>query len=343
MSTKLEGIINSKTWLAPLAGYTDRAFRQLCKKWGVDVLVSEMVSADGLVRSTQKTLKFMAFDPEERPYGIQLFGHDPLTMARATEICLSLSPDFIDVNMGCPVKKVVRRGAGSALMRDPERAARIVIEMKAAIAGQVPLTVKFRSGWDNQSLNYREFGMLMQDSGADALCLHPRTTKQMFSGLSNWEHIRMLKQAVQIPVIGNGDIVSPENAVKMYLETGCDSIMIGRGALGRPWIFSQIKQQNETGTYTPVDVRTVQAAMLEHARRAAEYNPEHVVVRELRSQLCHYSKGIVGGAEIRRRINHAASLQEIYDIIEPSQRFDVAADYSASHHSQSEQANPSSI
>lgn len=312
----IETITTNKLWLAPLAGYTDSAFRQLCKQWGVDVLVSEMVSADGLVRSTQKTLKFMAFEAIERPYGIQLFGHDPKTMARAAELCLALNPDFIDVNMGCPVKKVVRRGAGSALMRDVDRAELIVSEMKRVCHKVVPLTVKFRSGWDINSINYLEFGKRMEMAGADAMCLHPRTTKQMFSGLSDWSHIAKLKQAVNIPVIGNGDVLTPDDAAKMYRETECDSIMIGRGALGKPWIFKQIKNYTQQGLYQPVDVSTLLATMTDHVQRASDKNPEHVVVRELRSQLCHYTKGLIGGAEIRRRINQAQSLAEIFATID---------------------------
>jgi len=292
-----------KTWLAPLAGYTDRAFRTLCKRHGADVLVSEMVSADGLTRDSGKTEKLIYFGEEERPYAIQLFGSDPLIIAKAAEYCLKFAPDLIDINMGCPVKKVIKRGAGSALMTYPAKAAAIVKEVKQALAGQIPLSVKFRSGWDNNSLNYLEFGLLMEASGADLVCLHPRTAKQMFSGHSNWDHIAALAARLSVPLIGNGDIDSPESAMKMYESCGCDSIMIGRGALGRPWIFDQTKELTRSGHYHPITRVFLRQIMLEHLELALMYKREDLVVKEMRSQLCHYIKGFVGGAELRRQLN----------------------------------------
>lgn len=302
-------------YLAPLAGYTDQAFRKLCKDWGADYLVSEMVSADGLIRDSRKTEAFIQFSESERPFGVQLFGSDPLTMAKAAEATLHFLPDFIDLNMGCPVKKVVKRGAGSALMKDPERAGSIVREVHKAIAGEVPLSVKFRSGWDSNSLNFQEFGKIMEAAGADFICLHPRTTKQMFSGLSNWEHIRLLKQQVSIPVIGNGDVTSPELALKMASETSCDGIMIGRGALGKPWIFSQIKEYLSSGSFTPITNPVLLKTALKHLDNALLHKREDIVVREMRSQLCHYTKGILGGAQLRDKLNHAESAEAIRDLL----------------------------
>ena len=187
-------MIKIPLYLAPLAGYSDQAYRQLCKDWGVDYLVSEMVSADGLIRDQGKTLSYVTFLEEERPYGVQLFGSDPATLAKAAVALLPFKPDFIDINMGCPVRKVVKRGAGSALMKDPLRAAEIVRQVKQAIPATLTLSVKFRSGWDLNNLNYLDFGLRMQDAGADIICLHARTTSQVFSGLSNWEHIQKLKE-----------------------------------------------------------------------------------------------------------------------------------------------------
>lgn len=304
-------MVDTPLYLAPLAGYTDRAFRNLCKDWGVDYLVSEMVSADGLIRDKVKTTNYIWFDERERPYGVQIFGSDPATLARAAEALLPFKPDFIDINMGCPVKKVIRRGAGSALMQSPVTASEIVKEVKKVTCGTLPLSVKFRSGWDSKSINYLEFGLLMQDSGADLLCLHPRTTKQMFSGLSNWEHIADLKQAVSIPLIGNGDVTDPESAKQMLLETGCDAIMIGRGALGKPWIFNQIKDFLQTGTYKPVTKQDLLHTALKHLDYALQNKREDIVVREMRSQLCHYTKGLPGSAELRNTINHCSSSEEI--------------------------------
>ena len=302
-------------WLAPLAGFTDIAFRSICKAWGAEVMLSEMVSADGLIRDSAKTEFLLRFREQERPFGIQLFGHDPLTLAKAVEAILPYKPDFIDLNMGCPVKKVVRRGAGSALMQNPSLAARIVSECKQATNNILPLSVKFRSGWDSNSINYLSFGLSMQDAGADFLCLHPRTTKQMFSGSSNWEHIKELKQHISIPLVGNGDISSPEDALRMQQETGCDGMMIGRGALGKPWLFHQCREYLDTQSFSPITKETALKTVLDHLEQALQSKPERVVVREMRSVLCFYTKGLLGKAELRRRINHAESAEKIKEIL----------------------------
>lgn len=302
-------------WLAPLAGYTDQAFRGLCKHWGAEVMLSEMVSADGLVRDSAKTEFLLRFHEMERPFGIQLFGHDPHTLARATEAVIPFKPDFIDINMGCPVKKVVRRGAGSALMQTPDLAVQIIRECKQVTSGILPLSAKFRSGWDSSNQNYLAFGLALQDAGADFLCLHPRTTKQMFSGISNWEHIAVLKKQLSIPLVGNGDIQSPEDALRMLQETDCDGMMIGRGALGRPWLFSQCRQFLTHGSYTPITREKAMEAVLMHLDYALASKPERVVVREMRSQMCFYTNGLLGKAEIRRQINHAESAAELRQIL----------------------------
>lgn len=306
---------NTPLFLAPLAGYTDQAYRQICKSLGAEVLVSEMVSADGLIRDSKKTIDFIRFAPEERPYGIQLFGNDPLIIARAAEFLIQFKPDFIDINMGCPVKKVIRRGAGSALMQTPKLAASIVTETRKALAETIPLSVKFRSGWDSNSLNYLDFGLLMQDSGADFLILHPRTAKQMFSGKSDWQHIKELKEQLSIPLVGNGDICSPEDAKQMKDSTACDGLMIGRGALGKPWIFSQCRQFLSEGMYNPATKTLLLDTILKQIDTALFFKREHVVVKEMRSQLCFYTKGLVGGAELRQKINHADSANELKQLI----------------------------
>jgi nifR3 family TIM-barrel protein len=263
-----------------------------------------MVSADGLIRDKQKTLDYILFSNYERPYGVQIFGSDPRVMAQAAQSLLPYQPDFIDINMGCPVKKVVRRGAGSALMQTPELASEIVQAVKRVTEGILPLSVKFRSGWDNSCINYLDFGLLMQDSGADILCLHPRTQKQMFGGHSNWEHIRILKQALNIPLIGNGDIDSPETALEMLNTTGCDALMIGRGALGKPWLFRQITDFFNRGNYSPITKNEIHKAAISHLEYALRFKEEYIVVREMRSQLCHYIKAMPGSKELRDKINH---------------------------------------
>jgi len=302
-------------FLAPLAGYTDSAFRQICKNWGAEVLESEMVSAEGLIRNSVKTLQYVHFDESEHPFGIQIFGCNPLTMAKAATLLLPLKPDFIDLNMGCPVKKVVRKGAGSALMQTPSLAEKIVKEVKNALQGIIPLSVKFRSGWNFQNQNYLEFGLRLQENGADFLCLHPRTSSQMFSGSSKWEQIKILKQNVQIPVIGNGDIKTPEDAQRMITETNCDGIMIGRGALGKPWLFAQCSELISTGTYHPVTQKEIVKTIFAHLDKALLYKSEYVVVREIRAHLCFYTKGILGGAELRNQINHTERISELKAII----------------------------
>ncbi|MBW6514115.1 MAG: tRNA dihydrouridine synthase DusB [Candidatus Syntrophosphaera sp.] len=319
----LSSITDNKLWLAPLAGYTNQAYRQLCKANGADVLVSEMVSADGLMRDSKKTVQFILFSEEERPFGIQVFGSDPLIMARGAEFCLQYRPDFIDLNMGCPVKKVVRRGAGSALMNTPAVAESIVKDVKKALAGACPLGVKFRSGWNPVSLNYLEFGLLLESAGADFLCLHPRTQSQMFSGEANWEHIATLKTRLSIPLIGNGDVKTPEDALKMFAETGCDSVMIGRGALGKPWIFDQIHQLRQEGDYRPVTRSQLLSTVFQHIDLALKYKPERVVAKELRSDLCFYTKGLVGSAELRQAINHAENTAQIKELILASEAFKI--------------------
>ncbi len=302
-------------FLAPLAGYSDSAFRQICKNWGAEVLYSEMVSADGITRNSAKTLQYVQFDESEHPFGIQIFGSNPLIMAKGVEVLLPLKPDFIDINMGCPVKKVVRKGAGSALMQTPSLAGKIVKEVKNALLGRIPLSVKFRSGWNFQNQNYLQFGLMLQECGTDFLCLHPRTSSQMFSGSSNWEQIKILKQNVQIPVVGNGDIKTPEDAQRMITETNCDGIMIGRGALGKPWLFAQSRQLISTGTYNPVIQKEIVKTIFAHLDKALLYKSEDVVVREMRAHLCFYTKGILGGAELRNQINHTENISELKAII----------------------------
>jgi nifR3 family TIM-barrel protein len=319
--TNTDRLTANKLWLAPLAGYTDRAFRVLCASLGAEVMVSEMVSADGLIRDSGKTRQYVLFGDEERPFGIQLFGSDPVLMARAAEACLAEKPDFIDLNMGCPVRKVVKRGAGSALIKDPAQAAAIMKAVRGAVGDACPVSVKFRSGWDHDSLNYVEFGLALEAAGADFLCLHPRTQSQQFGGLANWEHISELKHRLTIPLIGNGDIRCPEDAVKMLAETGCDGIMIGRGALGKPWIFGQIRQFLASGDYTPINKSRLQETMHAHVRLAVQYKQERIAVKELRSQLCFYTKGLVGGSDLRQRINHAASAAELHDLIDRCETF----------------------
>jgi tRNA-dihydrouridine synthase B len=308
-------LTNKKLWLAPLAGYTDSAFRRICLDWGADAVVSEMVSADGIIHKQRQTLSYLEFRDSERPFGVQLFGHDPLIMAKAAEIVLNYQPDFIDINMGCPVKKVLNRGAGGALMNDMPRAVEIVKEVRKVLSGGFILSVKFRSGLDIKHLTYLDFGMAMQDSGTDIITLHPRTVKQIFTGVSNWKHIAELKKHLSIPVIGNGDIKSAEDAKEMLEITGCDSIMLGRGAVGHPWIFSQIKNSINCTTFTKISDDDKLATLLKHIDYSLDDKPERRVVKEIRSHICYYTKGLDGSAKLRDAINHTDTIDELKKIL----------------------------
>ncbi|OPX24292.1 MAG: tRNA dihydrouridine synthase DusB [Candidatus Latescibacteria bacterium 4484_107] len=235
--------------LAPLAGVTDHSFRLLCREMGASLVYTEMVSADGLVRKNPGTGRLIHFGESERPIGVQLFGSDLAIMARGAEQLAERGFDLIDLNFGCPVKKVVKRNAGSALMRDPERLARITEAVVGAV--DLPVTVKIRSGWSEEAINAVQVARLVQEAGAKAITVHARTRKMGFSGQADWEVIAEVKAAVSIPVIGNGDVRTPEDARRMFDDTGCDLVMIGRGALGNPWIFRRTVVFLRTGAHLP--------------------------------------------------------------------------------------------
>jgi len=316
MKDKIKQLTEHKIWLAPLAGYTDKSFRTICKEAGADVVVSEMVSADGLVYNKSKTIVYADFPENQRPFGIQLFGSDVEIMAKAIEIILARKPDFIDVNMGCPVKKVVKRGAGSALMKTPVAAMKIVKEMKTVLEGtSIPLSVKIRSGWDANSQNAPEFSQMLQDAGADIICIHPRPRSQMFSGKSDWRIIQKIKQTVQIPVIGNGDIQNAEDALKMFSQTGCDSVMIGRGAIGRPWIFREIKQLVSSQISFNLSNEKKLEIIAKHLKSEVKEKGKINGIKEMRKHLAGYTKGVRGGAKVRNAINKTFREEEIIELI----------------------------
>lgn len=274
-----------------------------------------MVSADGIIHKQRQTLAYLEFSKPERPFGVQLFGSNPVVMAKAAEMVVSHEPDFIDINMGCPVKKVIKRGAGGALMADPENAYRIVEEVRKALPPEFVLSVKFRSGIDINNLNYLDFGLIMQDAGADIVTLHPRTVRQVFSGISNWQHIKELRGKLVIPVIGNGDIKSVQDALEMYNQTGCNSIMLGRGVLGQPWMFSQIQQSLIGKSFAEISSQQRLETVLNHIELALQVKPERIVVKEIRAHLCFYTKGLSGGAKLRDAINHTESVNELKKIL----------------------------
>lgn len=308
-------LTDKKLWLAPLAGFTDNAFRTIAKRCGAEVIVSEMVSADGLFYNPERSLKNAMFEESQRPFGVQLFGSEPKMMAKGAEIICRLQPDFIDLNMGCPVKKVVNRMAGSALMKDIDLACRITEAVKEiALKHNILVTTKFRSGWDLHNINYLAFGKALENSGSDALILHPRTKTEMFCGHSKWEHIKELKQNTALPVVGNGDVKSVKDAREMYELTNCDSIMIGRGVLGQPWLFQEIKD-GYANTQTKLAKREI---IHEHYRIAmTNAKPEDKVhiLREMRSHFYHYTRGTRDSSKLRDAINHTDDPNVIFNLI----------------------------
>ena len=308
--TDITRITDRKIWLAPLAGYTDGPFRYITNKCGADVLVSEMVSADGVKKNFDKMAHYTAFTEAERPFGIQLFGDNPAVMAKAAQILSKLKPDFFDINMGCPVKKVVKRFAGSAMMLKPELAEQNIREVVKVLNDvNIPLTVKIRAGWDLESVNAVPFAQMVESAGASAIIVHPRTRSQLFTGKSDWDIIRQVKQVVKIPVIGNGDICCADDAERMYTQTGCDGIMIGRGALGRPWIFNQISNSVEYSDSQKLEI------ILEHIDRVLLHNSDPKALIPMRAHFTFYTKGFAGSAKARQIIFASTDTNEIKDTL----------------------------
>lgn len=307
--------ITGKCALAPMAGVADRAFRELCKSYGATYTVGEMVSAKGVTLHDKKSQELMRISDSERPSAIQIFGGEPETMAEAARFALRFSPEIIDINMGCPAPKVTKNGGGSVLMKAPALAGSICKAVVDAV--DIPVTAKFRLGWDADSVNCVEFAKIMEANGAAAVTVHGRTKEQMYAPPVDREMIRRVKEAVSIPVIGNGDIFTPEDAERMYEETGCDLIMAGRGTLGRPWLFSQINDYLSTGHYTPEpDVETKMEVMLAHAKRICELRGDKVGMLEIRKHALWYTKGLKGSAKLRNEFSNVSSFEELHLLAE---------------------------
>lgn len=297
--------------LAPMAGAADRAFREICVEMGACYVVGEMTSAKGLLYGSEKTASLLEVNSAERPMAVQLFGAEPDTVSEGVRRTAYYDPDVIDINMGCPAPKITGGGAGSALMKNLPLAGEI---MRAAVkATNIPVTVKIRKGWDKNSVNAVEAAVLAEESGVAAITVHGRTREQMYAPPVDLEIIKKVKEAVSIPVIGNGDIASVTDAIRMYEETGCDLVMIGRGALGKPWLFAQIKAYMERGDNLPEpDLDEKLNIMLRHIKLACSYKGEYAAMREARSHAAWYLKGIRGAASFRR----AAGLLRCYEDIE---------------------------
>ena len=305
--------IIEKAALAPLAGVADRAFRELCRGYGAAYTVCEMASAKGISLGDKKSAELLSITTTERPAGSQIFGNSPETMAIAAKKALEYNPDFIDINMGCPAPKVASSGGGALLMKNPVLAAEIV--KAVAEVSTVPVTVKMRSGWDDSNINAVELAKRCEDAGACAITVHGRTKVQMYAPPVNTDIIRQVKQAVSIPVIGNGDVVDGISAAKLMEETGCDMVMVGRGALGRPWVFSQINAYLDHEVILP-DPPVIERmrVMLKHIEALCEYKGERVGIREARKHAAWYTKGLHGAANYRARIGLISSIEELQQI-----------------------------
>jgi nifR3 family TIM-barrel protein len=299
-------------YLAPMAGVSESPFRRLCRAFGADVVVTEFLSAEGIRRENPATLDKLRFGADERPIGVQIFGADPRAMADASAAVTDVfQPEFIDINFGCPVKKVVRRNGGSGCLKDLG----LVQDVIRAVAGatHLPVTVKIRSGWSEEMRDPVAIGLRCQDAGARALTLHPRTRAQMYAGAARWDEIAAVVAALDIPVIGNGDIKTAEDALRMHEQTGCAAVMIARGSFGQPWIFTQARALLDGQPLPPAPPTAERFAIaLRHARMAAEFevDPKGAAI-EFRKHLGWYVKGLPGSAELRKRLHAVEGFSEV--------------------------------
>jgi nifR3 family TIM-barrel protein len=303
-------------YLAPMVGVSESPFRRLCRRFGADVVVTEFLSAEGIRRENEATISKLRFGADERPIGVQIFGADPYAMGEAARFVSDVfQPEFIDINFGCPVKKVVKRTGGSGCLKDLGLVTDVI---KGVVrATHLPVTVKIRSGWNEEMRDPVAIALACQDAGAQVLTLHPRTRSQMYSGNARWEEIAAVVEALDIPVVGNGDIRTPEDAIRMQRETGCAGVMIARGSFGQPWIFTQARallDGREMPPTPPLEERF--AIAIEHARMAEafEVDPRGAAI-EFRKHLGWYVKGIPGSADLRRKLHQVVSLREVEDLL----------------------------
>ncbi len=307
-------VLDNPYILAPMAGVTDLPFRLLCREQGVGLLCMEMVSAKAIQYNNKNTKALLEIHPEEPPVSLQLFGSEPDVISEIAKQIEELPFSILDINMGCPVPKIVRNGEGSALMKNPQLVREIVSKTVKAI--QKPVTVKIRKGFDDSCINAVEIAKIIEDAGAAAVAVHGRTREQYYSGKADWDIIRQVKEAVAIPVIGNGDVTSGESALAMQRETGCDGVMIGRGAQGNPWIFSELLEYEKTGKMPArPSLEEIKKLILRHAQLQLQYKGEYLGIREMRKHVAWYTTGLPNSAKLRAEINAVETYEQLESLL----------------------------